>query len=125
MANRRPAASRSSPASEVGSREWVGAEFPSFESEPASRKWNLWSYIDARDGAPAAVKALAYHHPGFEALIVAADGTVMSRASADLMAEHFPGVEFRSAVEGTQALCSIDKARRLLGWTHWRNHVAS
>ena len=25
--------------------------FPSFEDDPSSRKWNLWSYIDACDGA--------------------------------------------------------------------------
>jgi nucleoside-diphosphate-sugar epimerase len=31
------------------------ADFPSFENEPASRTWNLWSYIDARDGAQAVV----------------------------------------------------------------------
>ena len=102
------------------------AEFPSFESDPASRRWNLWSYIDARDGAQAAVKALAYDHPGFDAFIIAADDTVMSRPSAGLMAEHFPDVEFRSAVEGTRALCSIEKARQVLGWTprhHWRDHA--
>ena len=29
------------------------ARFPSFEDDPASRKWNLWGYIDARDGAQA------------------------------------------------------------------------
>jgi len=102
------------------------AECPSFESDPASRKWNLWSYIDARDGAQAAAKALAYDKPGFDTFIIAADDTVMSRPSADLMADNFPDVEFRSAVEGTRALCSIEKARRLLGWAprhHWRDHV--
>ena len=102
------------------------AEFPSFESDPASRKWNLWSYIDARDGAQAAVRALAYDKPGFEAFIIAADDTVMSTPSAQLMATTFPGVEFRAPADGTAALCSIDKARRLLGFMprhHWRDHV--
>jgi nucleoside-diphosphate-sugar epimerase len=102
------------------------AEFPSFESDPASRKWNLWSYIDARDGAPAAVKALAYDQPGFEAFVIAADHTVMSTTSAELMAQIFPDLAFRAEVPGTAALCSLDKAGRLLGWTprhHWRDHV--
>jgi hypothetical protein len=40
----------------------------------------------------------------------------MSRPSTELMAELFPGTEFRAPVEGTQSLCSIDKARHLLGW---------
>jgi hypothetical protein len=87
------------------------AEFPSFESDPASRRWNLWSYIDARDGAQAAVKALAYDRPGFEAFVIAADDTVMSPPSAELMAQAFPDVGFRAEVPGTAALCSLDKAR--------------
>jgi nucleoside-diphosphate-sugar epimerase len=27
--------------------------FPGFNAEPRARKWNLWGYIDARDGAQA------------------------------------------------------------------------
>ena len=37
-----------------------------------------------------------------------------------------PGTEFRAPVEGTQSLCSIDKARRLLGYEpqhSWRDHA--
>ena len=34
------------------------ARFPSFDDDPASRKWNLWGYIDARDGAQAVRLAL-------------------------------------------------------------------
>jgi nucleoside-diphosphate-sugar epimerase len=92
------------------------AAFPAFEDDPASRKWNLWSYIDARDGAQAVVRALAHDRPGFDIFNVANPDTVMSRPSADLMAEFFPDVKFRTPVEGTQALCSIDKARRVLNW---------
>jgi nucleoside-diphosphate-sugar epimerase len=104
------------------------AEFPSFESDRAARKWNLWSYIDARDGAQAAARALTYDHAGFEAFVIAADDTVMSTPSAELMAEFFPDAELRAEVPGTAALCSIEKARRLLGWTprhHWRDHVGA
>ena len=101
------------------------AEFPSFEHHPASRKWNLWSYIDARDGAQAVVRALEYQTPGFESVMIANSDSVMSRPSADLMAEFFPDTEFRSPVDGTQALISTEKAHRVLGWTpqhSWRGH---
>ena len=54
-------------------------EFPSFEDDPASRKWNRWSYIDSRDGAQAVVRALAYDQPGFDNFIIANADTVMSR----------------------------------------------
>ena len=40
------------------------AAFPAFEEDPASRKWNLWSYIDARDGAQAVVGARSTTGPG-------------------------------------------------------------
>ncbi|MDA0158634.1 NAD(P)-dependent oxidoreductase [Solirubrobacter ginsenosidimutans] len=102
------------------------ADFAAFENDPASRKWNLWSYIDARDGAQAVVQALAYDRPGFEAFLIAADDTAMSTPSLQLMDVFFPGVEVRSEIEGTAALCSIAKARRLLGFTprhRWRDHV--
>ena len=38
------------------------AAFPWFTEE--QRRFNLWSYIDARDGAQAVEKALAYERPG-------------------------------------------------------------
>lgn len=104
------------------------AEFPSFEADPASRKWNLWTYIDVRDGAQAVVRALAYKRPGFDNFIIANADSVMSRPSAELMQQFFPGTEFRKPVEGTDSLISVEKAKRLLGWEprhSWRNHVSA
>src|SRR3954464_4026757 len=34
------------------------ASFPAFTPDPQLRKWNLWGYIDARDGAQAVRRAL-------------------------------------------------------------------
>ena len=102
-------------------------EFPSFEDDPATRKWNLWSYIDARDGARAVVRALEYQTPGFDSFVIANNDSVMARSSAALMAEFFPNTEFRTPVDGTQSLISTEKAHRVLGWTpkhSWRDHVA-
>ena len=36
------------------------AAFPSYEADPQARKWNLWGYIDARDGAQAVRRALEH-----------------------------------------------------------------
>ncbi len=102
------------------------ARFPSFEQEPMLRKWNLWGYIDARDGAQAVRRALAYPGPGLEIFIIANADTVMSAASAELAAQVFPGVPITAEVTGTQTLLSIEKARRLLGYEpqhSWRTHV--
>ena len=57
------------------------AAFPAFDADPTKRKWNLWSYIDARDGAQAVRKALEADLRGFEAFIIANADTVMSRAN--------------------------------------------
>ena len=100
--------------------------FPAFDSDPRKRKWNLWGYIDARDGAQAVRKAIEADFKGFEAFIIANADTVMSRANASLMAEVFPGVEQRPNMSATGTLLSIDKAKRMLDYNpqhSWRNHV--
>ena len=102
------------------------ARFPSFENDSRTRKWNLWGYIDARDGAQAVARALESAGPGFETFIIAAADTVMTRPSAELAAEVFGGVPLTREVTGTETLLSIDKARRLLGYApehSWRDHV--
>ena len=104
------------------------AVFPSFDADAMLRKWNLWGYIDGRDGAQAVSRALENAKPGFEAFIIAAADSVMSRSSADLVAEVFPGVELARDVGEHETLLSIDKARRLLGYApehSWRDHAGS
>ncbi|GAB6859156.1 NAD(P)-dependent oxidoreductase [Microbacterium xylanilyticum] len=102
------------------------AAFASFDSDPRLRKWNLWGYVDARDGAQAVLKAIqrGRREPGFERYIVAAADTVMSRPNAQLVAEVFPGVEIRGDLGVNDTLLSIEKARRLLGYEpaySWRS----
>ncbi|MEV4686102.1 NAD-dependent epimerase/dehydratase family protein [Microbacterium sp. LWH3-1.2] len=100
--------------------------FPSYDDDARKRKWNLWGYIDARDGAQAVQRALEGAPLGFETYIIAAADTVMSRPNAELVAEVFPGVETREFGEH-DTLLSIDKARRLLGYDpqhSWRDHVS-
>ncbi len=102
------------------------AEFPSFDSDALRRKWNLWGYIDARDGAQAALKALDAAIPGFQAYIIAAADTVMSRPNAELVAEVFPGVEIHGELGEHDTLLGIGKARRMLGYDpqhSWRDEV--
>jgi nucleoside-diphosphate-sugar epimerase len=103
------------------------AAFPSFDADPLARKWNLWGYIDARDGAQAVRRALDYDQPGTEVFIIANADTVMSRRSVDLVADLFPGVEVRRALGDHETLLSIEKARRLLGYEpqhSWRDSLA-
>ncbi len=102
--------------------------FPSFDADPLLRSWNLWGYIDARDGAQAVRRGLELDRPGCEVFVIANADTVMSRSSASLMAEVFPGVQVRRELAEHETLLCIDKARRLLGYQpehSWRNHVGS
>jgi nucleoside-diphosphate-sugar epimerase len=100
------------------------AAFPGFDADARQRKWNLWGYIDARDGAQAVRKALEADFTGAEAFIIANADTVMSRPNEDLVAEIFPGVPFDAPAAPNATLLAIDKARRLLGYEpehSWRD----
>ena len=102
------------------------AAFPSFDSDATARKWNLWGYIDGRDGAQAVLRALETAPAGFDRFIIAAADTVMSRPAAELVAEVFPDVPVRGELSPHGTLLSIDKARRLLGYDpqhSWRDEI--
>jgi nucleoside-diphosphate-sugar epimerase len=100
------------------------ASFPGFDADPALRKWNLWSYVDARDGAQAVRRALELEATGMDVFIVANADTVMSRPNDELIAGVFPDVPLKRAVGDHETLLSIDKARRVLGYEprhSWRD----
>jgi nucleoside-diphosphate-sugar epimerase len=102
------------------------AEFPSFDADATLRKWNLWGYIDGRDGAQAVSRALAKAGPGFDRFIIAAADTVMSRPNAELVAEVFPDVPVHGDLGVNETLLSIAKARRVLGYEprhSWRDEM--
>lgn len=104
------------------------AAFPGFDADPALRKWNLWAYVDARDGAQAVRRALELEATGMDVFIVANADTVMSRPNDELIAGAFPDVPLRRAVGANETLLSIDKARRVLGYQprhSWRDEPAA
>lgn len=97
---------------------------PTWDADSALRRWNLWGYIDTRDGAQAVLRALEANRPGFDTFIIAAADTVMTIPSAQLVATQFPDVPVKKELSGTETLLSIDKARRLLGYEpkySWRD----
>jgi nucleoside-diphosphate-sugar epimerase len=100
------------------------AAIPSFQADPALRRWNLWSWVDARDVAQACRLALEAKLSGADQFIIAAADTIMSRPSAELMAESFPAVPVATGIGEFETLLSIDKARRVLGYAPkhtWRS----
>ncbi|GAA3601443.1 NAD(P)-dependent oxidoreductase [Kineosporia mesophila] len=102
------------------------ANVPGFWADPASRRWNLWGYIDARDAAAAFRLALEVETTGSQNVIIAAADTLMDRPSAELLAAEFPGVEIRRDLLDFETLLAIDGARELLGFVpqhSWRDEV--
>jgi nucleoside-diphosphate-sugar epimerase len=92
------------------------ARFPGFDADPQLRKWNLWAYIDGRDGAQAVRLALAHETKGVDVFVIANADSVMSRPSSDLVAEVYPGVPVKHELGEHETMLSIDKARRVLGY---------
>jgi nucleoside-diphosphate-sugar epimerase len=92
------------------------ARFPGFDADPQVRRWNLWGYIDGRDGAQAVRLGLEHEATGVDVFVIANADTVMSRRSADLAAEVYPGVPVRRELGDHETMLSIDKARRVLGY---------
>ena len=104
------------------------AAFAEHQDDARKRKWNLWSYIDARDGAQAVRLALESGLTGCEIFVIANADTVMTRPNAELLAECFPEVEVRGTPGEHETLLSIDKARRLLGYEPrhtWRSEIGA
>lgn len=92
------------------------AVFGEFDADPSRRQWNVWSYIDARDGAQAVRLSLSADLVGQHLFVIANADSVMSRSSASLAAEVFPDVPVTKELGEHETLLSIDKARRMLGF---------
>src|SRR5215813_3332849 len=62
---------------------------PSFWNDPALRRWNLWSWVDARDVAQACRLGIEADLSGAEVFTIAAADTLMKTPSRDLMTAGF------------------------------------
>jgi nucleoside-diphosphate-sugar epimerase len=103
------------------------ARFPDFQDDARKRKWNVWSYIDARDAAQAFRLALEADVKGAEVFIIANADTVMLRDNKELLAEVFPDVPHKGTFGPKESLFSIEKARRVLKYEpkySWRTQNA-
>jgi nucleoside-diphosphate-sugar epimerase len=90
------------------------------------RRFNLWSYIDARDAAQAVELALAYEPRGVEVFVIASPDVVPHVPVEQLLADRFGEVEHTRELGEYESPLSIDKARSLLGYDpqhSWRDHA--
>lgn len=101
---------------------------PGYWTDPMTRKWNLWGYIDVRDAATAFRQALEAPLRGAQSFIIAAMDTIMNRPSMELLSVAFPGVTRTREIAEFETLLSIDGARRSLGFEprhSWRDHISA
>lgn len=90
--------------------------FPGFDKDARARHWNLWTYIDARDGAQAVRLALEAELTGAEVFGIANADSVMRHANEVLVSEVFPKAKRKRALLPNESLISIKKAREVLGY---------
>lgn len=79
-------------------------------------RFNFWAYIDDRDAAQAAEKALTADYEGSHPLFVVNDQNSTGYSSAMLAKLYFPDVPIRGNIEGANSLVSIEKAKSLIGY---------
>jgi nucleoside-diphosphate-sugar epimerase len=104
------------------------ANFPNFDKDPRSRHFNLWTYIDARDGAQAVRLALEAKLTGAHVFGIANADSVMSRGNDALLDEVFPKTKRKRPLKPNESLISIEKAEKVLGYRPqyaWRKQIAA
>jgi nucleoside-diphosphate-sugar epimerase len=100
--------------------------FPAFIANPASRKRNAWSYIDARDLGQIVHRAIETDGLGFQVFNAVNDTITALEPTGQFLARHCPGVPIKRPLNGFEAPISNEKARRVLGFREehdWRRYV--
>ena len=92
------------------------AAIPGYWDDPASRSFNLWGYIDARDVATAVARSLVADLEGAHELPVFAADTIMNVPNQELVDAVFPGVPLARGTGDFETLVSIAETSRLLDW---------
>lgn len=100
--------------------------FPGFVVDPASRKRNAWSYIDARDLAQIVHLCLQRDGLGFQIFNAVNDTITADLPTAEFLAKWCPNVPIRRPLTANEAPLSNRKAREVLGFRerhNWRAEV--
>jgi len=92
------------------------AHFAGYDKDPESRKFNLWTYIDARDAAQAIRLSLEAKLKGAHVFGIANTDSVSKRDNDALLDKVFPKTKRKRALKPTESLISIDAAREVLGY---------
>jgi UDP-glucose 4-epimerase len=100
--------------------------FPKFLADPASRKRNAWSYIDARDLGQIVDLCIAKEGLGYQVFNAVNDEIMANTATAEFLAQWAPATPITGSIEGYEAPISNRKIREVLGFVeqhNWRQYV--
>lgn len=102
--------------------------FPAFVERPATRRRNIFAYIDARDLGHMVDCCLRTDGLGYEVFNVSNDDTSVGITSEEIYTRFYDGVPRRRDVGGHDTFYANDKAKRLVGFAPrhgWRDIVGS
>ncbi|WP_417580112.1 NAD-dependent epimerase/dehydratase family protein [Pelagibacterium sp.] len=101
-------------------------KFADFLANPASRKRNAWSYIDARDLGQIVDLCIAKDGLGFEVFNAVNDTITASEPSAEFLAKWAPATPIAREMGTEEAPISNRKIRDVLGFVeqhNWRKYL--
>jgi nucleoside-diphosphate-sugar epimerase len=99
-------------------------DFPAYIENPASRRRNIFAYIDARDLGHMVDCCLRTDGLGFEVFNVANDDMSVGLASDQVIAQFYQGVPVKRAMRPDETFYANDKAKRMVGFAPkhaWRD----
>ena len=90
--------------------------FPAFMDDPATRRRNIFAYIDARDLGHMVDCCLKTDGLGYEVFNVSNDDMSVGITSDEVIAQFYEGVEVRRKMRPDETFYANDKAKRMLGF---------
>jgi nucleoside-diphosphate-sugar epimerase len=92
------------------------ANFDAYNQDPFARRFNLWTYIDARDAAQAVRLSLESKLKGAHVFGIANSNSLMRMDNDALLDKVFPGTRRKRPLKPNESLISIEKAQAMLGY---------
>lgn len=99
-----------------GVEERLAAHARYLTDDPARGVRELWSYLDVRDAALAALAALAVDDGDAHVVLVAAPETLVPVPTEELLRRYLPDVEVRRPLPGRTVPVDTSAAQRLFGF---------
>ena len=90
--------------------------FENYQKDAHARRFNLWTYIDARDAAQAVRLALESKLKGAHVFGIANSNSLMRKGNDELLDEVFPRTKRKRPLKPNESLISIEKAQTVLGY---------